>query len=88
MHLAGEKVSLATDCLRLAFVAFTMHSEGRDGMKVRLEQIPQGDDEVIIRYREMSHRLEELLAFAKGLGLCIAGFDELKTLKKDNYENL
>ena len=32
--------------------------------------------------------LEELLAFAKGLGLRIAGFDELKTLKKDNYENL
>lgn len=32
-------------------------------MKVRLEQIPQGDDEVIIRYREMSHQLEELLAY-------------------------
>ena len=27
--------------------------------------------------------LEELLAFAKGLGLRIAGFDELKTLKKE-----
>lgn len=34
-------------------------------MRVRLEQISQGEDEVIIRYREMSRQLEELLSYLR-----------------------
>ena len=35
------------------------------GMKIRLEQIPQGEEEVIIRYREMTRQLEELLSLLR-----------------------
>lgn len=34
-------------------------------MKVRLEQISQGEEEVIVRYREMSRQLEELLSLLR-----------------------
>ena len=34
-------------------------------MKITVEQIPQGEDEVIIRYRELSQEMEQLLQYLR-----------------------
>ena len=35
-------------------------------MKVRMEQLAAGEEEIIIRYREMNERIEALCRFIKG----------------------
>ena len=49
-------------------------------MKLTMSRISQGEDEVIIRYRQMNGKIEAIAGMVQGFGQKISAFSEGQTL--------
>lgn len=74
MHLRGMCVEIKKGCGMIG------NKRGRCKMKLTLERIADGDEEVLIRYYEMNEEIEVIAGIVRGTGLRIPAIWEGQTL--------
>lgn len=72
-RLSGRKCRLSGEGLFFGEKSYIKESGGRDILKVTLKQIEKGNEEIIIRYRRMTERLERIVEYLEGQNEKLSG---------------